>query len=86
MIKGFSAPWLCVLACDYLSLFPHWTLTRTRAGTRAALFALAVLVPLSAPVLPCIGLWARHRQTSACSSPSAPWGWVVLPHYPGEDR
>lgn len=49
-----------------------------------ALFILALLVPLSALVLPCgeLGLCSRHRQTSAHSFPSTPWRWSYL----GEDR
>lgn len=69
VVKGSSAPWLCVLACDDLSPFPHWTLSRMKVGPW-----IALLVSLGALILPHIesGLCARPRQVSACSFPSTP--------------
>lgn len=49
-----------------------------------ALFILALLMPLSALVLPYseLGLCSRYRQASAHSFSSTPWRWSYL----GEDR
>lgn len=68
VVKGASTSSLCVLTCDYLPPPSPPHLSRD-------LDSLALLVPLSALILPYIelGLCSKHRQTSVQLFSSTPW-------------